>query len=89
MIHERDTRARNILNFCKAVFLCSFLSFLCYLAALSSAIIWIQTIGKTLVIFVLKQSNMSLYEALHRMLAFMPVEVLVKDIQLEMVIQDH
>ena len=61
---------------------------LCYLAALSSAVIHIQTVAETLAIFVSKQSKMSISEASYGMLYFMLAEVLAKDIWLEVVIQD-
>ena len=68
-----------------SLFLAS-LSFLCYLAALSTAIIWIQTVTKTLVILI--YSSISLAEDLYGMLAFILAGVLAKDIQLKVAIQD-
>ena len=63
-------------------------NFLCYLAALSSAIIWIKTVAKTFDIFVLQWSKMSLADALCGVLDFTPTKMLAKYIQLEVITQD-
>ena len=93
MIQKKKHKNKNITYLCFSYphLACSLL--LCYSFAISLLIlvifIRIKIVLDSFVVFAAKTSKMSLAETLHSMLAFMPTnQVLAKDIQLEVLVQE-